>query len=83
MISVLIQSPGWGGFFMGIQGLLMVVEPVDVFEGVCGFVEVENQAHVSGNGQAPESLQFAFERVQLPARKSGKLIEGLSSFEGK
>ena len=51
MISVLIQSPGWGGFFMGIQGLLMVVEPVDVFEGVCGFVEVENQA--------PESLWFA------------------------
>ena len=51
MISVLIKSPGWGGFFMGIKGLLMVVEQVDVFEGVCGFVEVENQA--------PESLWFA------------------------
>ncbi len=50
------KSPGWGGFFMGIKGLLKVVEQVDVFESVCGFVEVENEAHVSGDGQAPESF---------------------------
>lgn len=24
MISVLIKSPGWGGFFMGISGLLVL-----------------------------------------------------------
>jgi hypothetical protein len=42
-ISVLISSPGWGGFFMGIAGLLMVVDQVshrrgDSF-GVPVFVE--------------------------------------------
>src|SRR5437879_3298280 len=30
MISVLIKSPGWGGLFMGISCLLMVVDQVNV-----------------------------------------------------
>src|SRR6202035_376672 len=35
MISVLIRSPGWGGFFMGIAGLLMVIDQVNfAFERV-------------------------------------------------
>src|SRR5262249_20304962 len=30
MTPVLIRSPGWGGFFMGIAGLLMVVDQVNI-----------------------------------------------------
>src|SRR2546430_4901424 len=65
MISVLIRSPGWGGFFMGIAGLLMVVDQVNVGGSVRLFAVTENQTPVSGDGQAPESFQVAFERVQL------------------
>src|SRR5438132_6592143 len=42
MISVLIRSPGWGGFFMGIAGLLMVVDQVYIAGGVRLFVVTEN-----------------------------------------
>src|SRR5712692_10906615 len=64
-ISVLIRPPGWGGFFMGIADLLMVVDQVDVAGGVRLFVVPENQPPVSGDGQAPDPLQAPFERVQL------------------
>jgi hypothetical protein len=55
IISVLISSPGWGGFFMGI--FLMVVVQVKIAGGVRLFVVAENQPPVSRNGQAPESFQ--------------------------
>src|ERR1700686_1175429 len=55
MISVLIRSPGWGGFFIITGCLLMVVGQVDVAGGVRLFVVAENHAPVSRNGQAPES----------------------------
>src|ERR1700680_4702255 len=41
MISVLIRSPGWGGFFMGIASLLMVVDQVNIAGGVRLFVVAE------------------------------------------
>src|SRR2546427_13006795 len=56
MISVLIRSPGWGGFFMGIASLLMVVDQVNVAGGVGLFAVAENQTPVFGNGPHPESL---------------------------
>src|SRR5664279_2438815 len=68
-ISVLIRSPGWGGFFMGIASLLMVVDQVNIAGDVRPFVAAENQPPVSGDGQAPEPSQVAFQRMQLPARK--------------
>src|ERR1700690_2057832 len=52
-ISVLIRSPGWGGFFMGIASLVMVIDQVNIAGGVRLFVVTENQAPVSGNTQAP------------------------------
>src|SRR5579863_7190143 len=69
MISVLIRSPGWGGFFMGIAGLLMVVDQVDIAGGFRLFVVAENQPPVSGDSQAPKSFQIAFKWMQLPAWK--------------
>src|SRR5450759_2449234 len=83
MISVLIRSPGWGGFFMGIAVLLMVVDQVNVAGSVRLFAVAENQPPVSGDGQAPESSQTALERVQFPSRKPAELVEGLGGFEGK
>src|ERR1700719_2668819 len=52
-ISVLIRSPGWGGFFMGIPDLLMVVDQVNIAGGVRLFVVAENQPPVSCDSQAP------------------------------
>src|ERR1035437_3907870 len=83
MISVLIRSPGWGGFFMGMQGLLVIIDQVNVAGHVRLFAVSENQAPVTGDGQAPESLHVAFERVQLPSRKPADLFEGLGGFEGE
>src|SRR5271155_2588182 len=56
MISVFIRSPGWGGFFMGIASLLMVVDQVNIASGVGLFVVAENQPPVSGLG-APIFVQ--------------------------
>src|SRR5271165_5314639 len=53
MISVLIRSPGWGGFFMGIVGLLMVVDQINIAGRARLFLAPENQPPVSGDGQAP------------------------------
>src|SRR6202140_5817988 len=68
-ISVLIRSPGWGGFFMGIAGLLMVVDQINIAGSVRPFVVAKNQPSVSGDSQAPEPFQVAFKRMQLPAWK--------------
>src|SRR5438105_1677813 len=73
IISVLMRSPGWGGFFIGIASLLVVVDQINVAGGVRFCVVAENQTPVSGDSQAPESFQVAFERVQLPSR-----VEGIS-----
>src|SRR6266852_5733194 len=72
-ISVLIRSPGWGGFFMGIAGLLMVVDQVNIAGGVRRFVVAEYQPPVSADSQAPGSFQVAFKRMQFPARKPAEL----------
>src|SRR5258708_13150951 len=53
-ISVLIRSPGWGGFFMGIAGLLMVVDQVNIAGGVRLFVVPENHPPLSRHSQAPK-----------------------------
>src|ERR1700674_2022650 len=68
-ISVLIRSPGWGEFFMGIAGLLMVVDQVNIGGGVRLFAVAENQLPVSGDSQVPEPFQVAFQRMQLPPWK--------------
>src|ERR1700726_1066596 len=52
-ISVFIRSPGWGGFFMDIAGLLMVIEQVNIAGGVRLFVVTENQPPVARDSQAP------------------------------
>src|SRR5580658_10892981 len=65
MTSVLIRSPGWGGFFMGMAGLLMVVDQINIAGRVRLCLVPENQPPVSGDGQAPEPLQVAFKRMQL------------------
>src|SRR5207245_11115748 len=83
MISVLIRSPGWGGFFMGIAGLLMVVDQVNIAGGVRLFVVAENQPPVSGDSQAPKSFQIAFKWMQLPAWKPAELLQCLGGFEGE
>src|ERR1035437_586519 len=83
MISVRIRSPGWGGFFMGMAVLLVVVDRVNVAGSVRLFAVAENQTPVSGDGQAPESFQTALERVQLPSRKPAELVEGLGGFDGE
>src|SRR5437870_8135807 len=44
--SVLIRSPGWGGFFMGIAGLLVVIDQVKITGGVRLLVVAENQPPV-------------------------------------
>src|SRR5271165_4719216 len=56
MTSVLIRSPGWGGFFMGIVGFLMVVDQIDLASGVLQFVISKNQTPVPGHRQAPVSF---------------------------
>src|ERR1035437_3501416 len=55
IISVLIKSPGWGGRFMGIRVLLMVVGQINLAGRIRLFAVAENQTPVSGDGQAPES----------------------------
>src|SRR5271154_7200647 len=75
MTSVLIRSPGWGGFFMGIAGLLMVIDQINIAGRVRLFFIPENQPPVSGHGQAPEPFQVAFERMQLPAWKPPELLQ--------
>src|SRR5208282_1066826 len=83
MTSVLIRPPGWGGFFMGISASLVVVDQVDIADGVRLFVVAEYQPPVSGNGQAPYSFQVAFERMQLPAGKPAELLQRFGGFEGE
>ena len=61
----------------------MVVDQVNFARSVRLFAVAENQAPVSGDGQAPESFQAALERVQLPSRKPAELVEGLGGFEGE
>src|SRR5579863_4803352 len=73
MTSVLIRSPGWGGFFMGMAGLLMVVDQIDVAGDVRPFVVPENQPPVFGDSEAPKPFQGAFKRMQLPTRKPSEL----------
>src|SRR5580700_239634 len=58
-ISVLIKSPGWGGFFMGIAGILVVVDQVNIAGGVRPFVVPENQPPVSGERETPKSFEVA------------------------
>src|ERR1035441_7823216 len=82
-ISVRISSPGWGGFFMGIAGLLMIVDQVNIAGGVRLFVIAEGQPPVSGDRQAPRPFQVAFERMQLPAWKPVELFQRLGGFEGE
>src|SRR5258708_21460764 len=74
MISVLIRSPGWGGFFMGIARLLVVVDQVNIAGGVRLLVAPENQAPVAGNSQAPEPFPGSPERRLLPAGEPPRLL---------
>src|SRR5271157_3828247 len=67
IISVLIKSPGWGGFFMGIRALLMVVDQVNLAGSIRLFAVAENQTPVPGDGQAPESRHIALISDQPPS----------------
>src|SRR5450631_3177703 len=82
-ISVLMRSPGWGGFFMGIASLLVVVDQVNIACRVSLLVVAENQAPVSGDGQDPESFQVALEWMQLPAWEPCHLVQRIGGFEGE
>src|SRR5271157_4001597 len=73
--SVLMRSPGWGGFFIGIMRHLMIVNQVDFTGGIRLFVIPKNQPPVSRNGQTPETFQFAFPPMQLPPWKPAHLIQ--------
>src|SRR5208282_4460446 len=81
MTSVLIRSPGWGGFFMGIAGLLMVVDQINIAGRVRLFLVPENQPPVSGDGQAPRPFHVAFKRMQFPAWKPAELLQRRRGFE--
>src|ERR1035437_2064242 len=83
MISVLIKSPGWGGHFMGIAILLMVVDQINFAGSIRLFAVAENQTPVSGDGQAPEPRHVAFERVQLPSWEPGELVKGLGGLDSE
>jgi hypothetical protein len=61
----------------------MVVDQVNIAGSVRLFVVAENQPPVSGDGQAPESFQVAFERVQLPSWEPAELVQRLGGFEGE
>src|SRR5271157_1158981 len=82
-ISVLIRSPGWGGFFMDIARLLMVVNQIDIASAVRLLVITKNQPPVSGDSEAPQPFQVAFERMQLPTRKPAELAQRPSGFDTK
>jgi hypothetical protein len=45
---------------MGIADLLMVVDQINIADRVRLFLVLENQPPVSGDSQAPEPLQIAF-----------------------
>jgi len=68
---------------MGIAGLLMAVDQVDIAGSVHLFAGAENQPPVSGDSQAPKPFQAAFQRMQLPARKPSELLQCLGGFEGE
>jgi len=72
-----------GRFFMGITGLLVVVDQVNIAGSLRLFVVTKDQPPVSSNGQAPESSSVAFQRMQLPARKAAELLQLLSGLQGE
>src|SRR5580658_5498553 len=83
MTSVLIRSPGWGGFFMGTAGLLMVVDQINIAGRVRLCLVPENKPPVSGDSQAPKPFQGAFQRMQLPAWKPTELLQRHRSFKSE
>src|ERR1035441_2328613 len=42
--SVLIRSPGWGGFFIRIVGLLVIVNQIDIAGCIRLFVVAKNRS---------------------------------------
>jgi hypothetical protein len=68
---------------MGMAGLLMVIDQVNIAGGIRLFGVAKNQPSVSGHSQAPQSFQVAFERMQPPARKQAELLQRLGGFEGE
>src|SRR5216683_6242919 len=83
IISVLIKSPGCGGFFMGISSSLVIIDQVNVADSIRFFVVTKNQPSVSGDSQAPQSLQVAFKRMQLPSGKPAELFQRLGGLHGQ
>src|SRR5579862_6873685 len=83
MISVLISSPGWGGFFIGISNSLVVIDQVNIAGAVGLFVVAENQPPVSRDSQAPYSFPVAFQRMQPPAGKPAELFQCFGGFDGE
>src|SRR5579862_7535217 len=57
MTSVLIRSPGWGGFFMGISASLVVVDQVNIAGGIRLFAVAKNQPPVSDFGDRYHTLR--------------------------
>src|SRR5256885_6542862 len=82
MTSVLIRSPGCGGFFMVISVSSVVIDQINVARGIRFFLVPENQPPVSGDRQAPQSLQVTFQRMQPPAGKAVELLQRFGGFDG-
>ncbi len=59
----------------------MVVDQINIAGRVRLFPVPEDQPPVSGDGQAPESLEVAFQRMQLPAWKPAELFQRRRRFE--
>src|ERR1035438_7648228 len=79
--SVLMRSPGWGGFFMSIVRLLVIVNQVDVAGRIRLFVVAKNQPPVSRNGQTPETVQIALQPMQFPPWKPVHLIHAVGRLQ--
>src|ERR1700739_76464 len=63
--SYLMPFPGWGGFFIGIVGLSVIVDEIDA---VCiALGELEYDAPVGAHCDRPIAAQLAFERMQAIA----------------
>src|SRR5580658_5684715 len=72
-ISVLIKSPGWGGFFIGMACLhssSVIIFQVHIEDFALGLIKAKSQAPVCRYAKAPRSLALTGQRMRFPRRKS-------------
>jgi hypothetical protein len=61
----------------------MIIDQINIAGAIRLFAIAEDQAPVAGDGETPESLQVASERVKLLSRKPTDLLKIVSVFEGE